>query len=220
MSNVGWKSLPVSDEPKMWHVGVGKHLDAVGSLSMPSFMLHFPPKYAYASLGLNAFSSRHSCPLRCSLDTPVLVRFWVLNATYLVYILSTHSRPSIVQEKENIALESQCSWFWEVLEALLCMQPDVHVLGRVIYTHHGAAMLHYWPYEDCIVKELGNGVIKVNATWKIAILTSLLWVERCAGVHGRGFHSCLFALPDLGSATTPVCSKGLVHQHQYFSLPQ
>lgn len=136
-----------------------------------------------------------------------------------VYILSTHSRPSVVQEKKTIALESQCSWFWEVLEALLCVQPDVHVLGRVIYMHHGAAMLHYWRYEDWVIKELGNGVIKVNATWKIAILTSLLRVEHCAGVYGRGFRSWLLALPDLGSATSPVWSKELVHQHQCFSVP-
>lgn len=30
--------------------------------------------------------------------------------------------------------------------------------------HYAVAMLHYGPYEDCFIEELGNRVIKVNAT--------------------------------------------------------
>lgn len=42
--------------------------------------------------------------------------------------------------------------------------------------HHVVAMLHYWPYEDSFIKELGNRVLKVNATSEIPI--PLLEVEQ------------------------------------------
>lgn len=209
----------------MWHVGVEKHLDAVGSLSMPSFMLHSPPKYAYGSLGLNAFSSRHSCPLRCSSDIPLLVWFWVLNATHLFTYWAPIQVQAWCRRKKTPQLRSlNVPDFERFLKALLCVQPDVHVLGRVIYTPHGEAMLHYWPYEDCVVKELGNGVIKVNATWKIAILTSLLRVERVFVLlcvwQGFSFLPFGFAWPwEWGERNHPCLQWGVGSPAPGLSLP-
>lgn len=99
MSN-GWKSLPVSAQPQKWHVGAGKHLGAVGSLSMPSFMLHFPPKYAYASLVwmpcLQAFPDPQILLTHSGIS--MILSF---KCHWFVYILSTHSKPSIMQEKNS-----------------------------------------------------------------------------------------------------------------------
>lgn len=64
---------------------------------------------------------------------------------FFIYILNTHSRPRIVQEK-NIALESECSWFWEVLKASLRADRCACAGQRFLYApwSSSASLLALW----------------------------------------------------------------------------